>query len=244
MDFHFLLDTFGKLLAVVPTTLGLFALSMVLGGFMALIIVSMRVSPFSWLVKFAQAYVLVFRGSPLLIQMFLVYYGLGQFDAVRESAFWLVLRSPYMCAVLTMALCTAAYTAEIIRGGLLAVPRGQIEAGLATGMSRTTLIRRVIGPITLRMSLPAYSTEAVLMVKSTALASLVTVLEVTGVAQQIIQRTYRTMEVFLCAAAIYLILSFLLLQALGLLEKRLSPHMRKRVSASRHLSPACPNPQI
>ncbi len=245
MDFNFLMDTFGKLLAVVPTTLGLFALSMLLGAIISLIIVVMRVSPYTGLVQFAKAYVLVFRGSPLLIQMFLVYYGLGQFDAVRESAFWLVLQSPYMCAVLTMALCTAAYTAEIIRGGLLAVPRGHVEAGLAIGMSRFTLTRRVIAPVALRSCLPAYSTEAVLMVKSTALASLVTVLEVTGVAQQIIQRTYRTMEVFLCAAAIYLILNFVLLQAFGMLEKKLSPHKRKRPSAGRPISAACcPEPQI
>ena len=228
MDYEFLIDTLGKLLAVVPTTLGLFALSMLMGGALALGVVAMRVSGISVLVWLAKAYVFAFRGTPLLIQMFLAYYGLGQFEAVRESPLWLVLESPYLCAVFTMGLCTAGYTAEIIRGGLLAVPRGQIEAGLVAGMSRTTLITRIIAPITLRLSLPAYSTEAVLMVKSTALASLVTVWEVTGVAQQIIQRTYRTMEVFLCAAAIYLVINFLLVHAFTLLERKLSPHLRQR----------------
>jgi len=226
MDFDFLLDTLGKLLAAVPTTLGL--LSMLCGGLLSLVIVAMRVSPylpFSW---FARGYVLVFRGSPLLIQLFLIYYGLGQFEAVRDSMFWIVLRSPYACAVLALALCTAGYTAETLRGGLMAVPHGQIEAGLATGMSRWTLLQRVIAPIALRQCLPAYSTELVLLVKSTALASLVTVWDVTGVAQQIIQRTYRTMEVFVCAAAIYLVLNFLLVRAVAMLEHRLSPHLRKR----------------
>jgi octopine/nopaline transport system permease protein len=186
------------------------------------------VSPNWALNRFARGYILVFRGSPLLIQMFLVYYGLGQFPAVRESFLWPLLRVPYVCAIVSLALCTAGYTAEIIRGGLQSVPHGQIEAALAVGMSRWTVLRRIIAPITLRYALPAYSTEAVLLVKSTALASLVTVWDVTGVAQQIIQRTYRTMEVFICAAAIYLVLNFIIVRALGMLEKKLSPHLRDR----------------
>lgn len=237
MDFDFLLDTLGKLLAAVPTTLGLFFLSMLCGGLLSLVIVAMRVSPYPALGWFARGYVLVFRGSPLLIQLFLIYYGLGQFEAVRDSFAWIVLREPYACAVLALALCTAGYTAEILRGGLLAVPHGQIEAGLATGMSRWTLLHRVIAPIALRQCLPAYSTELVLLVKSTALASLVTVWDVTGVAQQIIQRSYRTMEVFVCAAAIYLVLNFLLVRAVAMLEHRLSPHLRKRPGAAPTLAP-------
>jgi octopine/nopaline transport system permease protein len=128
--------------------------------------------------------------------------------------------------VLSLALCTAGYTAEIIRGGLMAVPVGQIEAGYSIGLSGFSLLRRIIGPIALRQCLPAYSTEAVLLVKSTALASLVTVWEVTGVAQQIIQQTYRTTEVFICAALIYLFLNFVIVRLLGLLERRLSRHLR------------------
>jgi octopine/nopaline transport system permease protein len=155
-----------------------------------------------------------------------VYYGMGQFGVIRESFLWPVLREPYLCAVLSLALCTAGYTAEIIRGGLMAVPVGQIEAGYSIGLSGFSLLRRVIGPIALRQCLPAYSTEAVLLVKSTALASLVTVWEVTGVAQQIIQQTYRTTEVFTCAALIYLALNFVIVRALGLLETRLSRHLR------------------
>jgi octopine/nopaline transport system permease protein len=226
LDFYFLADTLSQLLVAVPVTLSLFFASLMLGGVLSLAIVTMRVSP-HWLPnRFARAYMLVFRGSPLLIQMFLVYYGLGQFPAIRDSFAWPVLREPYMCAVLSLALCTAGYTAEIMRGGLMAVPPGQIEAGYACGMSRFALLRRVIGPLALRHCLPAYSTEAVLLVKSTALASLVTVWEVTGVAQQIIQRTYRTTEVFICAALIYLLLNFVLVRLLGLMETRLSRHLR------------------
>jgi octopine/nopaline transport system permease protein len=226
VDFAFMFDTMRKLLGAVPVTLGLFAASLVLGGLLSLVIVTLRVMP-HWLPRnFARFYIFVFRGSPLLIQMFLVYYGLGQFGVIRHSFLWPVLREPYVCAVLSLALCTAGYTAEIIRGGLMAVPHGQIEAGYAIGLSGFSLLRRVIGPIALRLCLPAYSTEAVLLVKSTALASLVTVWEVTGVAQEIIHQTYRTTEVFACAAIIYLVLNFVIVRALGFLERRLSGHLR------------------
>src|SRR5690349_4985649 len=153
----------------------------------------------------------------------------------------LVLGEPYVCAVLSLALCTAGYTAEIIRGGLMAIPVGQIEAGYSIGLSGFALLRRVIGPIALRLCLPAYSTEAVLLVKSTALASLVTVWEVTGVAQQIIQRTYRTTEVFICAALIYLLLNFVVVRLLGLLETRLSRHLRAAPAAQKNKAPVMPS---
>lgn len=235
MDIAFLSDTLNKLLAALPTTLGLFVLSITLGGILALGVVWMRVSRNPVLKRFAAGYIFIFRGSPLMIQMFLVYYGLSQFPEVRHSLAWPVLKDAFACAVISLALCTAGYTAEIFRGGLLAVPAREIEAGRATGMSGFTLLRRIIAPIALRQALPAYSTEIVLMLKSTALASLVTVWEVTGVAQRIISQTYRTMEVFLCAAAIYLILNFIIVRLFALLEYRLSPHLRpaKQVATPR-----------
>lgn len=228
IDFAFLNDTMLKLLAALPTTLSLFFASLSIGLLLAVGVVSLRVSRWPFLSYPARFYIWLFRGTPLLIQMFLIYYGLGQFSAIRSSFMWEILRSPYGCAVVSLAMCTAGYTAEILRGGLLAVPQGQIEAGKAVGMSRWTLLYRVIGPVTLRQALPAYSTEAVLMVKSTAIASLVTVWDVTGVAQQIIQRTYRTMEVFLCAAVIYLVLNFLIVRFMSWIEYQLSPHLRER----------------
>lgn len=227
IDLAFLSDTFLKLSAALSVTLGLFFCSFLLGGLLALGILAMRMSSWRALSGFARGYILVFRGSPLMIQLFLVYYGLGQFGVIRHSFMWPLLREPFICAVLALSLCTAAYTAEILRGGLLAIPVGQIEAGRACGMSRWLLLRRIIAPVMLRYALPAYSTEAILLVKSTALASLVTVWDVTGVAQQIIQRTYRTMEVFLCAAAIYLILNFIIVQLYAWLERRLTPHTRQ-----------------
>jgi len=226
MDFAFLTDTFFKLAAAVPTTLGLFFSSFVVGGFFALIVLAMRMSQWRVLRATAKTYILIFRGSPLLVQLFLIYYGLGQFDVIRHSFVWPVLKQPYFCAIFALALCTASYTAEILRGARQSIPQGEIEAGLACGMSRWLLLRRIIAPVTLRYALPAYSTEAILLVKSTALASLVTVWEVTGVAQKIIQQTYRTLEVFACAAVIYLLINYFLIKAFQLLERYMSKNER------------------
>jgi len=226
MDFAFLSSTMVTLLAALPMTLALFGCSIVLGGLLALLLVWMRTGGNPILSGFAKAYIFVFRGSPLLIQMFLVFYGLGQFGVIRYSFLWPMLREPFVCAVLSLALCTAGYTAEIFRGGIRAVSPKEIEAARSIGMSGFLLVRRILAPIAFRHALPAYSTEIVLMMKSTALASLVTVWEVTGVAQRLISHTYRTMEVFLCAAIIYLVLNFVILQAMGLLEYHLSRHRR------------------
>ena len=226
MDFTFLSSTMITLLQAVPMTLLLFSLSIVSGGLLALVIVAMRVSGNPILMSFAKGYIFVFRGSPLLIQMFLIFYGLAQFSFIRYSFLWPFMREPVVCAILSLALCTAGYTAEIFRGGIRAVSPKEIEAARSIGMSRLLLVRRIIAPIAFRHALPAYSTEIVLMMKSTALASLVTVWEVTGVAQRLISQTYRTMEVFLCAAIIYLVLNFVILQAMALLEYSLSRHRR------------------
>ncbi|WP_315924004.1 ABC transporter permease subunit [Mesorhizobium sp. SP-1A] len=226
MDFAFLGSTMATLLKAVPTTLALFALSVTTGGLLALLIVWMRVSGNRALAAFARGYIFVFRGSPLLIQMFLIFYGLAQFSFVRNGPLWPFLREPFVCAVLSLALCTAGYSAEIFRGGIRSISPREIEAARSIGMSGFLLVRRIIAPIAFRYALPAYSTEIVLMMKSTALASLVTVWEVTGVAQRLISQTYRTMEVFLCAALIYLVLNFIVLQALGLLERSLSHHLK------------------
>jgi octopine/nopaline transport system permease protein len=231
MDFAFLADTMGQLLAVTPLTIELWFLAIVIGGIFSVFIAWGRVGGIWPIEKLAAAYIFVFRGSPLLIQTFLLYYGVSQFTEVRQSFAWVVLRDPFNSAVISLALCTAGYTAEIWRGGLMAVPGREIEAARAVGMSGFTLFRRIIAPIALRQALPAYSTEIVLMMKSTALASLVTVWEVTGIAERIISHTYRTFEVFICAAVIYLVLNFVIIRALGLVEHWLSPHLRARPRA-------------
>ncbi|MFC0407375.1 ABC transporter permease [Roseomonas elaeocarpi] len=226
MDFAFLGATMARLLAALPMTLQLTALSLLCGGILALLLSGLRATGRLG-AGFVSFYVFCFRGSPLLVQIFLIYYGLGQFPAVRHSILWPILREPYACALIALALNEAAYTTEILRGGLRAVPRGAVEAARVCGMSRTLALRRVVLPLAIRQALPAYGNEIISMCKSTSLASIVTLLEVTGTARAIISETYRTIEVFLCAAAIYLVLTFLLSRLVWLLERWLNPHRAK-----------------
>ncbi|MGF6178201.1 ABC transporter permease [Ensifer sp. 4252] len=227
MDWTFLQETFVSLVSAVPLTLLLAANSIVLGAILAVGIAVARfsaIAPLRWL---AQTYVFVFRGTPLLVQIFIIYYGLSQFPAIRHSLLWPVLREPYWCAVLALALNTAAYASEIIRGGLLSVPFGQVEAARACGMSRFMIFRRITLPLGVRQALPGYGNEMISMVKATSLASIITLMEVTGVAARIISESYRAIEVFVVAGAIYLTINFLLTRLVQIVEFRLSPHLRQ-----------------
>ena len=186
----------------------------------------MRVSKWRALSLAAFLYIYLFRSTPLLVQIFMIYYGLAQLSFIRESFLWQFLRSPYWCAVLALTLNTAAYTGEIIRGGILSVPWGQIEAAKALGMSGFLLLRRITLPIAARQALPAYGNEIILMVKATSLASTITLMEVTGIAHKIISETYRAVEVFIAAGAIYLFINYTVSRTIDTIEHRLLPHQR------------------
>src|SRR5215467_5212134 len=196
MDFY--LETLAKLLTGVPLLLELVSLSVSLGAVLAVSLALMLRSRFLPLISIGRAYVFVFRGTPLLVQLFCIYYGLAQFAAIRNSFLWPILREPFWCTILALTLNTAAYGAEIVRGGLQAVPPGQIEAARGAGMSGALLFRRIIFPIAVRQALPVYGNELILMVKATSLASIVTLAEVTGIAQRLIAETYRAIEIFIC----------------------------------------------
>jgi octopine/nopaline transport system permease protein len=228
MDFDagFFAASLVRLLAGVPITLELSFLSVALGVVLGFLLALMRISGRPWLDIPARTYGFLFRGSPLLVQIFIIYYGLGQFPAVRESCLWPYLREAFWCATLAMTLNTAAYGCEIIRGGLLSVPAGQIEAARACGMPPMTLYRRIIVPQALRQMLPAYSNEVILILKDTALASTVTLMEVTGVAAKLISESYRSVEVFVCAGAIYLALNFLVTRLFAALERAMARERR------------------
>jgi octopine/nopaline transport system permease protein len=228
MDYQFFADTVFSLLSGVPKTLQLAAISISSGAVLAVVLASLRLYGPWTLRTLVSAYVFVFRGTPLLVQIFLIYYGLGQLSAVRHSFLWVYLREPFWCAVLALALNTAAYGAEIIRGGILSVPYGQIEAAWACGMSGLTTFRRITFPVALRQALPAYSNEIILMVKSTSLASIITLMEVTGIAYKIISETYNAVPVFVCAGSIYLLINFVVTRVLQYIERRLTPHLRRR----------------
>ena len=227
MDFRFLLDTLLTLLPGVPLTLELAVSSLALGGLLALPLALMRMSsvaPLDWV---ARSYVFAFRSTPLLVQIFLIYYGLGQFREVRASLLWPILREPHWCAIIALTLNTAAYSSEIIRGGILAVPFGQVEAARAVGMSRLMALRRIIVPQACRQALPAYGNELILMIKATSLASIITIMEVTGIAAKLISESFRAVEVFIVAGAIYLVINFVVTRLVEFAEHRLTPHLRQ-----------------
>lgn len=228
MDWDFLTDVFLQLLGGIPLTLQLALIALVAGFILAVVIASAASSRFRLLRWIANAHVEIFRGTPLLVQVFLIYYGLGQIPGLRESVLWPYLREPYWCAILALALNTSAYTAEIIRGAIQAVPPSEIEAGRACGMSGLLLRRRVTWPIAIRQGLPVYGSEVILMLKATSLASIITLTEVTGIAYKLISSTYRVMEVFAVTGALYLTLTFLISLAFSLIERRLQRHLAHR----------------
>ena len=228
LDWPFLTDVTGQLLSGLPLTLQLAALSLTIGFVLAVFLAGAAASTFRPLRWIAKAHVELFRGTPLLLQIFLIYYGLGQIAPLRQSVLWPFLREPYWCAILALALNTSAYTAEIIRGAIQAVPAHEIEAGRASGMSGFLLRRRIIWPIALRQGLAVYGSEAILMIKATSLASIITLTELTGIAHKLISSTYRVFEIFIVTGAIYLALTFLMSTAFALLERHLQAHHAHR----------------
>lgn len=200
-------------------TLELVAIAVIAGLLLAIPLGIARSSRLWYVRTLPYCYIFFFRGTPLLVQLFLVYYGLAQFDAVRESALWPYLRDPFWCATVTMTLHTAAYIAEILRGAIQAIPPGEIEAARALGMSKPKALFYIILPRAARIGLPAYSNEVILMLKASALASTVTLLELTGMARTIIARTYLPVEIFFAAGMFYLLMAYILVRGCKLLER-------------------------
>lgn len=230
MNWDVMISSVPTLLSGVPLTVQLVGLGEILGLVIACLATWGRLSGNLAAAGVSRLYVFVFRGTPLLVQIYLIYYGLGQFPAVRESFLWPLLREPYWCAILALALNTGAYTSEILRGAIQSIPQGQVEAARACGMGRLLMFRRIIVPIAIRQALPAYGNEIILMVKASSLASIITLLEITGLARRLIPQTYAVFEIFIVAGLIYLGLNFAIAQAVRWAEWRLTPHLRARAS--------------
>jgi putative lysine/arginine/ornithine/histidine/octopine transport system permease protein len=220
MDFSVVIEYFPRLLEGAWVSLQLVMISIILGGIFALPIALARISPIGWIRAIPFAYIFFFRGTPLLVQIFLVYYGASQFDAVRESFLWLVLKEPFWCAIIAFTLNTSAYTAEIFRGAIQAIPHGEVEACKVIGMTKTQMYRRVLLPRAFGIVLPAYGNEIILMLKGSALASTITILDLTGMARTIIARTYTPMEIFIAAGVIYLVISIVIIAIFRQIELR------------------------
>ncbi|MFV0473536.1 MAG: ABC transporter permease [Pikeienuella sp.] len=223
MNVEEMINSLPALLGGLAVTLQLVAAALVVGFVIALPTALARLSRFALLRWLSLGYVFSFRGTPLLVQIFLIYYGLAQFEMVRDSALWPILREPYWCALIAFALNTGAYSAEVFRGGIMSVPQGQVEAAQAIGMSPATVFWRVVWPQALRQALPAYGNEIILLVKASSLASTVTLMDLTGVARSLAAETYMPIEVFAASALIYLALTYLLSRLIMLAEIWLAP---------------------
>lgn len=227
MDIDVIIDNFPRLMQGTWITVQITVISLMLGFVVAVPAAAMRLSG-NLLVRLpVQSFMFYFRGTPLLVQLFLIYYGSGQLRGFLEMAgLWMWFREAWFCAVLTLTLNTAAYTAEILRGAIQGVPRGEIEAARAVGMSGILLFRRIIMPKAFRIALPAYGNEVVFLLQSTSLVSTITLLDLTGVARRVIAQTFAVYEVFIAAAIIYLVMVYALVYLFRWMERRLHPVRR------------------
>ena len=222
MRFELMYESFFKILKGVPLTLEVVFISTLLGFGLAIIVALMRISDNKLYSVPAYSFIYLIRGTPLLLQLYFVYYGISQFSFVRESFLWPILREPFWCGIITLTISTGAYSAEIIRGGIQSVSQGYIESGKALGLGRISLFFRIVMPITIRQALPAYGNELILMVKASSLISIVTLMEITGIARTIISKTYAPVEIFLVAGSIYLFINFIITRLVKYAENRLS----------------------
>ena len=222
MDFELMINSFPKLLNAAVITLKLLSVSLIVGLFIGLLFAILRLNKNVVINKFAYGYSYIFRGTPLLVQIFIIYFGLGQIEYLRSTFLWVILKEPYWCAIIAFALNTGAYTSEILRSAFQTIKPGIIEAGQSLGISSNIIFYKIQIPIAIRQSLPAYGNEIILMMKGTSLASTVTLMDLTGVAKYIISTTFKPIEVFIVAGGIYLFMTFIIHNVIKFLEKKYS----------------------
>ena len=222
MDLELMINSFPKLLSAAVITLKLLSVSLIIGLFIGLFFAILRLNKNIFINRFAYGYSYIFRGTPLLVQIFIIYFGLGQIEYLRSTVLWVILKEPYWCAIIAFALNTGAYTSEILRSAFQTIKPGIIEAGKSLGISNKVIFYKIQIPIAIRQSLPAYGNEIILMMKGTSLASTVTIMDLTGVAKYIISTTFKPIEVFIVAGGIYLFMTFIIHNVIKFLEKKYS----------------------
>ena len=215
-----IIESFPKLLHATKLTIELTLLSLFFGIFMGIFFAILRTRKSKILYFISYYYSYIFRGTPLLVQIFIIYFGLAQLEWIRESFLWVVLKEPYSCAILAFTLNTGAYSSEIFRSAFETINKGILEAAEGLGISKINIFFKIKLPIAIKQSLPAYGNEMILMLKGTSLASTVTLLDLTGVAKHIISTTFRPIEVFIVAGSIYLLMTFIIHNFIKFLERR------------------------
>ncbi len=221
MNLSLILAHLPQLIQGLITTLELMGVTLLFGLSLGLVLTVLSSLNRWYLTKTINAFIFLIRGTPLLVQLFIIYYGIGQFAWLRDTSLWLFFKQPFACAVLAFGLNTSAYTTELFRGAIKAIPRGEIEACQALGMSNTLMLCHIVLPRALQFALPAYSNEVIMILKCTTLASTVTLLDLTGMVRLINAETYASLEFFLVAGAIYLLLNGGIMALFGYLEKKL-----------------------
>ena len=228
LDFVLIAEHWEMFLTGIGYTVLLVAISLVVGGALSLPLAVARAYRTPVVNQAIWAYVYVFRGTPLLVQLYIIYYGLGQFEPVRESFLWPVLREPLWCTLIAFVLNTAAYTTEIFRGAIEAVPYGEVEAARAYGMSPWHRTTRIVLPNALRRALPAYSNEVIFMLHGSVVASTVTIVDILGAGRILNSKYYLAYEGFIAAAVLYMLLVYVVTRGFRLWEGRWHAHLRPR----------------
>lgn len=232
MDLAIILENLGIYFEGLRTTLILVSTSLLLGLLIAIPLAILRTGRQGLVQLPIRAYVYFFRGTPLLVQIFIIYYGFGQFEAIKASFVWLFFKEAWFCALFAFTLNTGAYTTEILRGAIEATPHGEVEAARAAGMSRLLMLRRILLPSAFRRALPQYGNEIIFMLHGSSLASVITIVDITGAARIINSRFYSPYEAFLTAAVFYMALTFTIVFLLKKLEGRWFAHLRPQVSSN------------
>ncbi len=229
MDVQVIIDNLPSLLEGMVLTIQITLLSLAIGFCLSVPLALARMSKNRLLWMPAYGYILLFRGTPLLVQLFLIYYGSGQFrDQLEAVGLWFLFREAYFCAVLALTLNTISYTAEILRGAIGAVSTEQIEAAKALGMNNALLYRLVVLPNAFRLAIQAYSNEVVFLFQATSLVSIITLMDLTGVARVIVARSFAVYEIYFTAGLLYLSVTYGILFAFSKVERRWSAHLRLR----------------
>ena len=233
MDFSPVFENFPRLIEGFVLTVELTASALFFGMCLAIPLALLRVSrhPILWMPVYG--YIFFLRGTPLLIQIFLIYYGVGQIGWIKDTFLWPIFREAHWCAIIAFSLNTAAYNAEILRGSIQAVPLGEVEAARALGMSKMLTFRRIILPHAVRIMLPAYSNDVVLTLQATSLASIITLMDLTGVAEVMVAQYFMPYQFYLTIAAVYLATTYVIVWIFRRVERRLTGHLRERPSERR-----------
>jgi arginine/ornithine transport system permease protein len=228
MDIQVIIENLPLYFQGLWVTIVLVVSSLAIGLCMAIPIALLATAKSKWVSFLPKAYIYFFRGTPLIVQMYMIYHGMGQFGLVHESFLWTIFKEAYACALIAFALNTAGYTGEILRGTIEQTLFGEIEAAKACGMSVPMIYQRIILPSTFRRALPAYGNEVIFMLHGSALAGVITIVDLFGAAKIVNSRYFVPFESFITAGLFYLCLTFMIVWAFKKAEHHFHAYLRPR----------------